>query len=511
MIKSLRQKLWKLSVTGLDGPALSGEERELLSESPPAGIILFSRNVTGLNQLISLTTELRRLIPDLLIMADHEGGIISVLADAAGVPPSQMAAGSAEDRELRAEVYRETAGRLNYCGINTLLGPVADVNTEILNPVIGTRAFPGPASGVSGLVKEAVRYYGEEGVITCLKHFPGHGGTAADSHLTLPRVPPLSSPAGRNALEPFASGIEEGAEMVMTGHLRTGESPVPASMDRKVIGCLRNEMGFRGVVITDALEMGGAVERSGGIGGSVSISSEALVAGNDLLLYSAPACCAFTALGRELEEAAEGVIPAIRGIEETAAKSLERISGLKERALIRDPGPNGREGFSDDPYMKAATAACRVYGDISPVSAPFRCRFTGERSDFLLRPAQHFIAEIMNSIGFRGADNLSAPGRASSFLEENLVSSRHSKDLMELRLDPGESGGADILFQLCRKPSARIGIEEAVGPGGIVVISEYPPELEMIPEGRAVIVTLGTFPAAARAVLKILSLESNQR
>ena len=104
MSTSLRQKLWKLSVTGLKGPALSGEERDLLSESPPAGIILFSRNVTGTDQLIRLTTELRSFVPDLLIMADHEGGIISVLADAAGVPPSQMAVGSAEDPELRAEV-----------------------------------------------------------------------------------------------------------------------------------------------------------------------------------------------------------------------------------------------------------------------------------------------------------------------------------------------------------------------------------------------------------------------
>jgi len=494
-------------VTGLKGPALSGEERDLLSESPPAGIILFSRNVTGTNQLISLTTELRRLIPDLLIMADHEGGIISVMADAAGVPPSQMAVGSSEDPELRAEVYRETARRLRYCGIDTLLGPVADVNSEIMNPVIGTRAFPGPSSMVSGLVAEAVRHYREKGMITCLKHFPGHGCTSADSHLTLPQVPLLSSQEGRNALAPFAAGIEEGAEMVMTGHLRTGESPVPASLDREIIGYLRNKIDFRGVVITDALEMKGARKT----GEAVSISAEALTAGNDLLLYSAPACSAFEVLGRELDKAAKSKIIDPSQVREAASESMSRVSDLKERAMLGERGREERVAFSDDSYIRAAHAACRVYGDISRVSAPFRFRFVGERSDFSLRPAQLFIAEIMDSIGLEMAGSLSSPGRASSFLDKYLIPGSHSKGLMELRLNCGPGGSADILFLLCRTPSAGREIAGAAGRGGIVVISEYPPERMAVKEEDPVIITLGTFPAAAREVVKILSLESNQK
>ena len=498
-------------MTGLKGPALSGEERDLLSESPPAGIILFSRNVTGTDQLIRLTTELRSFVPDLLIMADHEGGIISVLADAAGVPPSQMAVGSSEDPELRAEVYRETARRLRYCGIDTLLGPVADVNSEITNPVIGTRAFPGPSSMVSGLVAEAVRHYRDQGIITCLKHFPGHGCTSADSHLTLPQVPPLSSREGRNALAPFAAGIGEGAEMVMTGHLRTGESPFPASMDREIIGFLRSRMDFRGAVITDALEMKGAVERARKTGEAVSVSAEALAAGNDLLLYSAPACSAFEALGSELDKAAESKIIDPSQVREAASESMSRVSDLRERAM---PGARGREegfAFSDDYYIKAAHAACRVYGDISRITAPCRLRFVGERSDFSLRPAQLFIAEIMDSMGLEMADRLSSPGRASSFLDEYLIPGSHSKDLMELRLDRGPGGGADILFLLCRTPSAGKGIAAAAGRGGIAVISEYPTERMAAGEGNPVIITLGTFPAAAREVVKILGLESNQK
>lgn len=511
MSTSLRQKLWELSVTGLNGPSLTGEERDLLSESPPAGIILFSRNVTGTNQLISLTTELRSFVPDLLIMADHEGGIISVLADAAGVPPSQMAVGSSEDPELRAEVYRETARRLRYCGIDTLLGPVADVNSEIMNPVIGTRAFPGPSSMVSGLVAEAVRHYREQGMITCLKHFPGHGCTSADSHLTLPQVPPLSSQEGRNALAPFASGIEEGAEMVMTGHLRTGENPVPASMDREIIGFLRNKMDFRGVVITDALEMKGAVQRTRKTGEAASISAEALTAGNDLLLYSDPACSSFEALGLELDKAAEIKIIHPSQVKEAASESKSRVNDLKEKAMLGDTGREERFVFSDDSYISTAHTACRVYGDISRVSAPFRFRFFGERSDFSLRPAQLFMAEIMASIGSETADSFSSPGRASAFLENNLVSIPHSKNLMELKLKCDESYGADILFQLCRKPSSRIEMAEAVGPGDIVVISEYPPERVDAATGTPVIVTCGTFPAAARAVVEIMGLESNQK
>ncbi|MBD3179972.1 MAG: hypothetical protein GF417_10445, partial [Candidatus Latescibacteria bacterium] len=251
MNESLHLKFWRHSVAGISGPYLSEEEIGLIKEYPPAGIILFARNVEDARQLRKLTSELSGINPDLLIMADHEGGMISVLADGAGVPPSQFAMGRVESGELRREVYRETASRMRCLGVDTLLGPLADINSNPENPVIGTRAFPGSAGEVGRLVAEEVEEFRRAGLLTCLKHFPGHGGTGTDSHLALPEAPGLSTENGRIAAIPFRNGIEAGADMVMTGHLEVGESGIPSSLDRPVIDYLRSALGFEGVVITD--------------------------------------------------------------------------------------------------------------------------------------------------------------------------------------------------------------------------------------------------------------------
>ncbi|MBN1163005.1 MAG: glycoside hydrolase family 3 protein, partial [Candidatus Krumholzibacteriota bacterium] len=310
ILKSIALRL----VVGLEGTSLSGRERDLLSEYPPAGIILFARNVQTKVQLTDLISAVRAIIADAsglvpLIMADHEGGRISVLARAVGVPPPPLASWNDRDIDVLREVYLETSRRVRACGINMILGPLADINSEPLNPVIGTRAFGETAAVVAPAVGESVRALAEGGILSCLKHFPGHGSTLTDSHLELPLLDKSLEELKAEELIPFRQGISAGADSVMIAHIATRGRPLPASLDRGVIAqLLREECGFGGVVITDALEMAGVLtgrgeppgqrsekypggsDRYGGSGGGpVSVIGPALEAGNDLLLFCRPA------------------------------------------------------------------------------------------------------------------------------------------------------------------------------------------------------------------------------
>jgi len=495
-------------VVGLAGPSLSSDEESLIYEFPPAGVILFARNVSSAEQLESLASRLGRLIPDPLIMADHEGGVISVLADAVGVPPSQLAVGSVTDPEVRKAVYAETAGRLIECGVNTLLGPVADINTEPLNPVIGTRAFPGDASSVAALVEEAVTSFRKGGLLTCLKHFPGHGFTREDSHLALPGIPAVSDEYGRMALNPFRSGVKAGADMVMSGHLRAGESALPVSLDGPALDILRTEIGFSGVIITDALEMKG-VREAAEIGQSGrSVAAEALKAGNDILLFSDPACEAFSNLQSELREAERRGRLSTDEIEEAAAASRARVSILKRRAAAVSAGMERETFFSHQPYLMTAEETVRVYGDTDSLTYPFSLRFAGERSDFSLRPVHYFIAEILKGLGIGGGDNFLDAAKAERYLQENLIHSSSGKGIMELREGSGMEGKGDILIHLFRKPGRLRDAQDMNGSAKAVVICGIIPPGVTLPADRPVIAVPGLFTAAGRAVSRILNGES---
>ncbi|HMA76384.1 MAG TPA: glycoside hydrolase family 3 N-terminal domain-containing protein, partial [Candidatus Krumholzibacteriaceae bacterium] len=291
--------LFQLLTVGVEGPRLSGAEKKLLRQYPPSGIILFERNIENAGQLRELVLELRDIIIESsglapLIMADHEGGRISVLASALGVPPSQMAVAEAGSVKKRRDLYRETARLVKSCGINVILSPLADINSNHLNPVIGTRSFGSECGEVSELVSLAVETYRKEGLLTCLKHFPGHGLTSEDSHITLPVVPIALDEFKEREILPFISGIEAGADMIMTAHIKPRDRVLPASMDPAAVRyMLREELSFEGVIITDALEMSGASLLPAGDDDRRDLSSlagQALTAGNDILLFSRPVC-----------------------------------------------------------------------------------------------------------------------------------------------------------------------------------------------------------------------------
>lgn len=285
-------------IMGVAGPRLLPHEAKYLEFHRPAGIILFERNIESAPQVRELLEQVdEKLSKDgerALIMADHEGDFVSELKRLIGVPPSPMAIGATGDPSFAREVACETGRAMRKIGVNVVLAPVADCFFEPSCSVTGIRTFGRDPERVAEFVAETIRGYRDAGLITCAKHFPGHGSTSDDSHVTLPHVTKTLAELEATDLVPFKRAVEAGVDMMMTAHVAvssgTAGEAVPASFDRRLIqDVLRGRFRFDGVVITDALEMEGAREhvraRYGGLAGGFE---RAVVAGADLLLYASP-------------------------------------------------------------------------------------------------------------------------------------------------------------------------------------------------------------------------------
>ncbi len=549
--------LMRLSAVGVEGTALTGAEESRLKRFPPSGVILFERNVEDLDQLGSLIDRIANLITvssgiPPLIMADHEGGRISVLAGALGIPPSQLAIASVQNQRERLSVYAETAARLKIAGINTVLFPLADVNSEPLNPVIGCRSFGDSRRLVEKLVAEAVSALRGEGLITCIKHFPGHGSADRDSHLGLPVLPLGLDELRRVETLPFKSGIKAGAEMVMTAHVRPAERNMPASLDPEVVdGILRNEIGFEGVIITDALEMKGAVlppEEDESVPDAVRLASSALVAGTDMLLYSDPVIDVFrrfeegpggkTSSGLfssdEMKKKAKASFSRIdrlrkRGggaIEEMAGESLceeEEISGGKEhsRKIRRD-----KISFLDKPYQLAAEWSVEVIRDPAGLlllksRTPSLIRIIGERNDFSGAPAEHFIEELREGAGravleregagsggsdYSGADRTESSSRGLDPIGDFIKpAAGFGKKLFELTLGGNGTGeGVRAMCIICRRPLTGEAVRRITLHAQVVAVCDWPYAADYVPPDKTLIITRGLYPAAAAEINRLL-------
>jgi beta-N-acetylhexosaminidase len=265
---------------------------DLLGRTQVGGVTLFrSLNVQDPSQVRDLTTTLQTAAgmagqPPLLICADQEGG--QLLAMAGTTPfPGNMALGATRSPELARRTGLAIGRELAAMGINVNYAPVCDVNVNPQNPVIGTRSFgEGPAE-VGRLGAAMIEGLQAAGVAATAKHFPGHGDTATDSHYGTPVLPFGEERLRRVELPPFSSAIQSDVKLIMTAHIAlpglTGGLEVPATLAPAIMrGLLRDELGFRGVVVSDAMDMG-AIQRGLGL---VVDCIAATAAGVDLLLLA---------------------------------------------------------------------------------------------------------------------------------------------------------------------------------------------------------------------------------
>jgi len=272
-----------------DGLELPAAVEERLATTPTAGVTLFRfSNVGDPAQIRLLTAAIQAAAATplpLLIAADQEGGQLIGLGEGTTPFAGNMALGAAGDPLLVERVWRAMGLELRALGVNVNYGPVCDLATNPANPAIGIRSFGDDPNAVGELVAAAVRGLQSSGVAAALKHFPGIGDAGADSHHELPLLAADRDALDGRELVPFRAGIAAGARVVMSAHLAvpalTGDPGLPSTLSPAVMdSLLRGELGFSGVSITDALDMGAIAQGSN----QVLDVLAALRAGVDLLL-----------------------------------------------------------------------------------------------------------------------------------------------------------------------------------------------------------------------------------
>lgn len=289
----MRKQVGQLMVIGFKGTTASEEIKELIREHHVGGIILFGRNIGTPKEILNLTNELQRTAKEaghkqpLLICIDQENGVVRRLGEGTTIFPGAMLLGATNRPENAYNVGYATGKELKALGINWNLAPVVDVNNNAENPVIGVRSFGESAEKVASFGKMAMKGMQNAGVITTLKHFPGHGDTNVDSHLDLPIISHDMDRLMEIELKPFVESINAGADTIMSAHVyfpAIEDTPgVPATLSKKVItGLLREKLQFNGVVTTDCMEMNAIANTIGTANGGV----EAIKAGVDLIMVS---------------------------------------------------------------------------------------------------------------------------------------------------------------------------------------------------------------------------------
>lgn len=325
----------EVQLASFAGPVLPDEWAQLLEEGL-GGICLFGSNLTGsLPEVAELVGEIRSRRADALVATDEEGGDVTRLHTRTASPvPGAAVLGAVDSASLTRSLGHSVGAELASVGIDLDLGPVADVNSNPDNPVIGTRSFGAEPTLVASHVAAWVSGLQAAGVAACVKHFPGHGDTGQDSHLTLPVLAaPLDLVRGRE-LVPFAAAVAAGAASVMTSHILVpAVDPVlPATLSAPVLALLRDELGYAGAIVSDALDMAGA-SASRGIPEAAVL---ALAAGCDLLCIGPdkPA-----SLVREVQGAIVAAVASGRLPQDRLVDAASRVAGIRRVAGTSQPAP----------------------------------------------------------------------------------------------------------------------------------------------------------------------------
>lgn len=332
---------------------INSEVAEVIDKYDLGGVILFAENVKEISQTTTLIHDLQEVaINDkdgnlpLLITLDQEGGIVTRLGEGTNLP-GNMALGA-----TRSEKYSYDAGyligrELNALGANVNFAPVLDTNNNPENPVIGVRSISSNPELVGKLGKNIAKGIQDQGVAATAKHFPGHGDTSTDSHYGLPMVNKSIEELRETELKPFKIAIENGIDMIMTAHIQFpqiekdtfiskkdgSQIVIPATLSDDIItGILREEMGYDGVVITDAMNMKAISDHFG----ELESTKMAINAGIDIILM--PTILRNNEDVKKLDYIVNGILDSIKSgeiKEEEITDSVERIVKLKiDRGII---------------------------------------------------------------------------------------------------------------------------------------------------------------------------------
>ena len=365
------------------------------------GFCLFGGEVAAVREL---TAELRsRSAHAMLISADLERGAGQQFKGAVQLPPL-AALGAVDDPDVTERAARLTAREALALGVNWIYAPVADVDLEPRNPIVGTRALGTDAARVAQHVAAWIRGCRAEGVLCCAKHFPGHGRTTDDSHAVLPRVNAARSDLEAVDLLPFRAAVLAGVEAIMTAHVcypALDGADVPATLSRPILtDLLRTQMGFDGLIVTDALIMEGVLH---GGSGEETAAVRALNAGCDALLY--PNDLAATAAA--IERAAGSEVPEAR-----IADAARRIALAADGAPTFRDAPVGTSGDRAWAVELGARAVSEVRGTVRLAAAIDVVSVDDDVGGPFPPPARDAFPRALRSAGFDArATSVATDGR----------------------------------------------------------------------------------------------------
>lgn len=324
---TLDEKIGQLFITGISGTELTDKERDKFERNSLGGVIFFGDNFDDPKQAVKLINDFKKLetinqIP-LFLSVDQEGGSVTRLPGL----DSLMAAEEIGDTKDPVKAFQsgQLIGKhMQQFGLQLDFAPVLDISNNPDNTVIGDRAFSDKEEIVSEMGLKMMEGLQGQGVISAVKHFPGHGDVEADSHQELPMIEKTYEELKEEELIPFKQAIDKGADMVLVGHLLVEkvDDQYPASLSKDVIDILRDDWEYDGVVVTDDLTMG-AITQSYSVG---EAALQAFKAGNDILLVAHEE--------ENIDEAVERIKTAVSNgeiKESDIDESVERILTLKQK------------------------------------------------------------------------------------------------------------------------------------------------------------------------------------
>jgi beta-N-acetylhexosaminidase len=364
---SVEQKIGQLLMTNFIGQQVNDDAKRLIDEAHVGGIIYYkdSNRLKSPEQVQNISNQLQQYSPlPLFIAIDQEGGAKNRLTEGFTVFPSQHDLRKTGKLEYVESAAYMTGQQLRAVGINFILGPVVDVNVNPNNPVIGPRSFGDNPEQVACFGKAALNGYARAGILSVLKHFPGHGDVTVDSHYDLPVVDKTRAELEKVELFPFTQ-LAESADGIMTCHLLIPAlDPVDcATVSVPILqGLLRGEMGYDGLIVSDSLMMKGVLKQCGSL---EKAAERAILAGCDLLIIgdNAEECTVdhIIRVHRHLVEAVKQGRISENRLDHAVARILALKSRIKQ--LFHDSEQIAQQVNTLEQQQLAEQITCTLKGD----------------------------------------------------------------------------------------------------------------------------------------------------
>lgn len=500
---TLEQKAAQMVMVDFSGEEADAEVAASLKRHCWGGAILFQKNLKNVAQTANLLHSLQEIsiaqssLP-LLTAVDQEGGMTAPLSFAAALSPGNMAIAATGKKRYAHEAARLSALELVSLGFNLNFAPVADVNNNPENPVIGVRSFGDDPAQVAELTAEAVRGFKDGGIGACAKHFPGHGDTKMDSHLLLPSVRHGKERLDAVELAPFRAAITAGVDSIMTAHILFPalDAERPATLSPAILGgLLRREMAFDGLVITDSMAMKAIADHYGQ--GEAAVQS--VLAGADVVLACGP---------REKQvEILEALLRSVREKKISPERIEESVSRILRQKIKRPSAAPSPTGF------RLLSEAQTLMKTIS------------EESITLVKNNKNILP--LKSPGLLGVLAPIHSGGELLPLFEGIRKRRPGSLILEVDFEAGETGAVinrerlsecSCLLLLTtsrgRIPAAQEALIKeltASGPGLILAALHNPYHLLQFPETDASVATYGYRKSSLEALVKVLFGELNPK